>query len=417
MSIAARNVLRHKRRTFLTLITMAVGLGFFIWIDSIMRGLDSSSVDSMAYYSESSLRLESAAYAERRLSVPLADGIPDPEAVLAKVESIPGVLAAAPRTPFQAQLSGPRGDVPVQAAVIDPDLDPGVFKLKEHTSGSWLASSPLPGSEPEILLGKALAEELGAGIDGHVTLFAKARYDTNRAMEFKVAGLIESPDPNLNSQAAFISYAQAADFLDLEGLVTQIRASVRDSGGTQAFLAAGNKVRDAARLALPGMDARSLDDLSAAFLAIASYKRKFSSMIIFIILFIAAIGIVNTILMSVYSRVREIGVLGAFGMRRRQITALFLAEGLIIGALGSAGGVLFGFLLDLQAVYQGMAMDKIAGKIDTAGMPIWGTLYGEWNPDTIVFGFFFGLAVALVASWIPARRAGAMSITRALRAN
>jgi ABC-type lipoprotein release transport system permease subunit len=417
LSIAARNVGRHKKRTFLTVITMAVGIGFFIWVDSIMAGLDSSAVQSMADYSESSLRVESAAYAERRLSVPLADGIADPQAALKAISAIAGVLGAAPRTPFQAQLSGPRGDVPVQAAVIDPVLDPKVFKLKEHTQGAWLSPAPGADAEAEILLGASLADELGTAVGQYVTLFAKSRYEANRAMEFKVVGLVNSPDPNLNSGAAYISYPQANAFLDLEGLVTQLRARVRDPGGMRAYLRQGDRVRDAARLALPGDQASSLDDLSASFLRIAATKRTFSSVIILILLFISAIGIVNTILMSIYARIKEIGVLGAFGMRRREITRLFLTEGLIIGLLGSAGGALLGFLLDLQAVYGGMPLDKLAGKIDTAGIPVWGTLYGEWNPASIAFGFLFGLAVALIASWIPARRAGAMSITRALRAN
>lgn len=416
-SIAARNVARHKRRTFLTVVTMSVGIGFFIWIDSIMGGLDSSGVESMADYTESSLRVESSAYAERRLSVPLADGIPAPRAALEAISAIKGVLGAAPRTPFQAQLSGPRGDVPVQAAVIDPDLDPKVFRLKERTSGAWLSSAPGPDAEPEIILGASLAGELGTAVGQYVTLFAKSRYEANRAMEFKVAGLVNSPDPNINSGAAYISYAQAESFLDLEGLVTQIRARVRNPGRMADYLRSGDAVRDAARLALPGTASSSLSDLSASFLRIASTKRTFSYVIIVILLFISAIGIVNTILMSIYSRIKEIGVLGAFGMRRREITRLFLAEGLIIGLFGSAGGALLGFLLDLQSVYGGMPLDKIAGKIDTAGIPVWGTLYGEWNPASIAFGFVFGLAVALLASWIPARRAGSMSITRALRAN
>jgi ABC-type lipoprotein release transport system permease subunit len=60
-------------------------------------------------------------------------------------------------------------------------------------------------------------------------------------------------------------------------------------------------------------------------------------------------------------------------------------------------------------------MAALAGKMDTGGIPVWGVLYGEWNPGVMVFGFVFSFAMALVASWIPARRAGRMTITRALR--
>jgi putative ABC transport system permease protein len=414
LSIAARNVFRHKRRTLLTVITMAVSLGFFIWMDSYMSGLDAGSIRSLADFSESGLRISTAAYAERRVSSPLAEGLPDPGKTLEAVRGLPGVLAACPRTPFTAQVSGPAGDKAVQALIVDPALDPGVFKLTAALKGEWFARDGA--ADPQIILGAALAKQLDLDVGDWLTLYAKARYDTNRAQGFKLIGLVDSSDPNLNSGAAYISYKDADAFLDAGGLVTELRAAVRNPGSMKGFLAATNKARDAARALLPGCEVASLDDISASFLAISSSKRKSAYMLIVILLFISAVGIVNTILMSIYSRVREIGVLGAFGMKRGEITSLFLAEGAIIGLLGCCGGVALGALLDLQAVYQGMALDKLAGKIDTAGIAVWGTLKGEWNPQAIVFGFFFGMAVALLSSWIPARRAGKMRITRALRA-
>ncbi len=417
LAIAARNVLRHKRRTLLTVLTMTVSIGLFVYMDSIMGGMDASAVYSMADYSESGLRLSSAAYGQRRMSSPLEEGIENPQEVMKALLSIKEIAAATPRTPFQAQVSGPAGELPVKATVIDPRLDPDVFKIKAQTKGAWLSSEIKPDDEAQILIGISLAQELGLGVGERVTLYAKARYDTNRGQEFKIVGLVESPDPNLNSGAVFISYAQANEFLDLDGLVTEIRAAVSNPGGLRPFLAAANAARDKARLLLPGMEIFSLDEMASSFMEISKSKRGFSMVLVVVLLFISAVGIVNTILMSVYSRIREIGVLGAFGYRRSQITRLFLTEGLLIGLIGASGGALLGFLLSLQAVLIGMPLDKMAGKMDTTGIPIWGTLYGEWNPLTILFGFCFGLFTALVASYIPARRAGRMRITNALRSN
>jgi putative ABC transport system permease protein len=331
--IALRNVLRNKRRTLLTVITMSISVGFFIWMDCIMGGFDTSSVDSIARFSESSERISSPAYAEKRISAPLEHGIGDPAAAMAAIKKVPGIAAVTPRTRFIGQAQGPSGDMPVVFAAIDPALDPIVFSIKESTKGSWLPEGI--SDEPSIVMGSALASELGLAVGDYANVFAASRYGTQRGQEFKVVGIFATPDPNLDKGAAFISYADAEGLLDLEGLVTELYAAVERPATLAAFLKKGDRVAAGIRQALPGFMVSPISEMSADILALSSTKRSFSYVLVVILLFISAIGIVNTILMAVYARVREIGVLGAFGMKRREITSLFLAEGAIIGFLGS----------------------------------------------------------------------------------
>jgi putative ABC transport system permease protein len=128
---------------------------------------------------------------------------------------------------------------------------------------------------------------------------------------------------------------------------------------------------------------------------------------------IAAVGIVNTILMSVYSRIREIGVLRAYGMTRRDISRLFLLEGLAIGLIGSTAGLIVGCLFNLPMSVYGFDLSPFASAMGS--LPITGVLRGEWNIPTLVFGFVFGLAVSLGSAQIPARKAAKIEPTEALR--
>jgi ABC-type lipoprotein release transport system permease subunit len=317
--IALRNVLRNKKRTLLTVITMSISVGFFIWMDCIMGGFDTSSVDSIARFSESSERVSAAAYAEKRISAPLENGIQDPAAAMAAIKKVPGIAAVAPRTRFIGQAQGPSGDMPVVFAAVDPALDPKVFSIKEATKGSWLPEGK--SDEPSIVMGSALASELGLSVGDYAEVFATSRYGTQRGQEFKVVGLFATPDPNLDKGAAFISYADAEGLLDLEGLVTELYAAVERPATLAAFLKKGDKIAAGIRQALPGLAVSPISETSADILALSSTKRSFSYVLVVILLFISAIGIVNTILMAVYARVREIGVLGAFGMKRREITS------------------------------------------------------------------------------------------------
>ena len=85
-------------------------------------------------------------------------------------------------------------------------------------------------------------------------------------------------------------------------------------------------------------------------------------MIIHVVLLIAGVGIVNTVLMSVYSRIKEIGVLRAYGMQPGQIRRLFSLEGMMIGAIGSTGGVILGMLLTWWSVRWGFDISRFFGK-------------------------------------------------------
>ncbi len=196
-------------------------------------------------------------------------------------------------------------------------------------------------------------------------------------------------------------------------LVTEVNVAMPRAPSIGAALAASGREAAELRAALPGARVDPLTVLAQDYLQLRNLKARYSYVMILMVLLIAGVGIVNTILMSVYSRVREIGVLRAYGMVRRDILRLFTLEGLAVGIFGSLLGVAFGALLNLFMVMKGISLDAYAGSVGS--MPLSGTLYGEWNPATMIVGFFFGVIVSIIAARIPARRAARMEPTAALR--
>ncbi len=144
-------------------------------------------------------------------------------------------------------------------------------------------------------------------------------------------------------------------------------------------------------------------------------KSKGSMMMIFVVLMIAGVGIVNTVLMSVYARIREIGVLRAYGMTRRDIRRLFSLEGLLVGAAGSGLGLALGAVLVWWSWRWGFPLDMFFGKMDMGDIPLSGFLRGEWKPATFAAGFLFGLVTSWIAAVIPARKAARLEAVDALR--
>jgi putative ABC transport system permease protein len=344
---------------------------------------------------------------------PLDHGVPDAEIAMRKIMAADShVTAVAPRMNFVASVSNYEDSIPVIATAVDPVRDGAVFKLPESlVKGIWLNKAPA-GS---IVIGAGLAEELKVSVGDYLVLSASTAYDNVNANEYLIAGTLASPMPNINDAGVFMSFVDADELLGTSGFVSEIAVATHRAASMQTMLAESKTLATRIQAILPGLKVDSISDLASDYLAMRAMKGKFSYVMILVVLLIAGVGIVNTILMSVYARIREIGVLRAYGMSPPEIRRLFTIEGIIIGFVGSVGGVLFGMALVWYLIATGIPMGSLIGNVDMGGLPLNGTLYGEWNPATMLFGFIFGLVVAFIAARIPAKRAAKLEVTDALR--
>jgi putative ABC transport system permease protein len=309
------------------------------------------------------------------------------------------------------QLSNYSETMPVIGTVIDRNSDKSVFNIQKNVIGSYFGDN----SEREILLGSGLAKDMGVKAGDYITLYALTKYDSRNADEFLIKGLINSTDPSLNKGGVFITFEAADNFLDLEGLITEMDVAVSNRISQKAFAKDVLEVQRTIQTQFPSMYVESYQEIGASFFQMSKTKAAFGFVFMGIILLIAGVGIFNTVFMSVYERMREIGVLRAHGMNPGEIHHLFLLEGLITGLCGSILGVTAGALINLYLTVKGYSLDKVASDIDTSGLPIWGTVYGVWNFEAMVFVFFFGVLIAAAASIIPARAAARLQVTKALR--
>lgn len=416
--IALRNTLRHRRRTIITAIVMTVGIGTFIFLDSMLAGMDRMAVDNMADFTTATIRIRPSGYGEDPTAAPL--DMPLPSLDKAIEASAARGLAAAPRLRFIATVSNYADAIPVVAYGVDPARDGKVFRTAASvSSGAWLGAGPAQGGLPrkEVVLGAELAGELKLAPGDSVVIETQTAHDATNADEYTVSGLVTTAAPEVNRSGVFLDIAEAQALVDSPGLVTELdmRPMKARSGSLEAGLASADSDAAALRMAIPGVRVDPLRYLVKDYLAMRAMKAKYSYVIILVILLIAAVGIVNTILMSVYSRVREIGVLRAYGLSSANVRRLFTIEGLMLGFVGSCLGVAFGALLDAFMVGVGIPLDALLGKMDFGSIALSGTLYGEWNPASMAFGFLFGMAISLIASLIPAGKAAKLEPIEALR--
>jgi putative ABC transport system permease protein len=289
-----------------------------------------------------------------------------------------------------------------------------VFKLASAVKeGAWLG----PAAPRSVVMGAELARELKVKPGDSILISTQTVTDTTNADEYTVAGLVRAPAPEVNLAGLYISLDDARELLGApggpEGLVTEVNVALPRAPSLGAALAEGEAAAARLRAALPGTRVDPISSLAAGYLAVRSQKSRSSVVIVLIVLLISAVGIVNTVLMSVFSRVREIGVLRAYGMTPRDIRRLFTLEGLALGLAGSLLGVALGALLNFLLVTYGIDMSAYEKSFGT--LPVGGVMRGEWDAATIVAGFLFGVIVSVVAARIPAARAARLEPTSALR--
>jgi putative ABC transport system permease protein len=153
--------------------------------------------------------------------------------------------------------------------------------------------------------------------------------------------------------------------------------------------------------------------------SISSQLTLFLGAIATVSLFVAGVGIANTMYVSVIERTREIGVLKAIGFKQRHMLSLFLSEAVVVGVVGSILGTLVGFVLSyfIGGGLPALGFRGIGGRISPGGQS--GSSTSSFSPvfslDLIIFSLTFPVVIAILAGFYPAWRASRMNIVTALK--
>jgi ABC-type lipoprotein release transport system permease subunit len=350
-------------------------------------------------------------YWEDRLLMPLDMSIEDPYEIIALLHN--EGIAATPRTNFAADMIlysddfGEEGNMSVQVTAIDPELDNTVFRFEETlVEGKF----PEPGTN-QMVIGSWFAEDIGAEVGYWVTLVTRGNGGFYEAMDMEIVGIVNCPNPNVNRTLLMVPIDTIGDYLAMEGNVTEINIGLPESADIPEEV---EKIKQL--IADNGNDLRiaTWDELAQDYVAIAEAKRGGTGMILFLVFIIAAVGISNTMLMAIYERIRELGMMRALGMQDRNIQLAFMIEAGGIGLIGSIVGVLLGIGVNFYLVNVGIDLGFLMRDLDM-GYRIQSIMKGAWSLSTLVTAFLFGTILSMLVAYIPTRRALKMDIPSCLR--
>lgn len=361
--LAQRNIFRNTRRTLLTIMLIGCGLAALLFTDAFVRGMAASliKISTDTFLGEAQIHQHGF-----REANDVDIYIQDTEKLSQTLNSTKEIKAYSLRTITGGMLSSSEN---VSAAVIfgvDADQEATVSKLKKAmVRGQYLSgnhdgnASGTNRNSNEILIGVDLAELLEVDLGDRIVVTLSQAHGGELSQElFRLSGLFHFNDRHMDKGMAFINLPKSQTMLGIDGVhevaIRLQSIDLADDSSLDLWQKLNNEN-------LETLNWRELTPQLSSILNMSSY----STLIVSIIMFtLVALGLINSMFMSIYERHNEFGILLAIGTRPQQLFWQILLEGFLIGLLSLASGVVLGIALSywksIDGIdYSGMEMSGV----------------------------------------------------------
>jgi len=403
IQMAWRNVLRHRRRSLLTTTAVTLGIGLLTLALSFFGGVMSGFMEAGADMA-GHVRVVHPEYQRREQLFPLYENIPESAPVTQAVAAAPGVTGAYARITMPVAAS--TGEEIGEAFGQLQGAEDAYFQDVLDLPGKLVAGEMFAG-ERQAVLGHLFAEDAGVDVGGEVILIGQTQDGALSPVKLTVTGVADMGN-QLQNRMGFIGLEDIRYLADIPGGATEVLAFGEDWRAARAL------AEDLQGLpALAGLTTESWDmrPLYAQMIQIADAQDRIVSGVL---VFISALVVLNTMLMSVLERTPEVGVLRAMGMRRRDTVAMFLIEGGILSLVGGLIGVALGGAGGLWLEINGVDLGPFIEDIPTP-FPINHVVRADVGPEVLAAGLALALATALIGGLLPAIRAARILPVEAMR--
>ncbi len=399
LQLAARNVLRHRRRALFALVIIVGGIVSFLLAGGFIQWLLISMRESTIHSQLGHIQVVRPGYYEVGISDPYSFLLPSGSEAEDTVRKAPGVVTVTPRLSLTGLVS--IGDSTV--SFIGDGVDP-VGEKELSTSIRIAKGENLSADDPRgIIMGAGLAANVGAKVGDKLVLMTSTAKGGLNASDVTIRGIFVSTAKAYDDAALRVPIALARKLVKVDGATSWI-VLLDDTAHTDATLTAISGRVDPKEFQL--VPWRDLADF---------YNKTvnlFSKQVLVVKILIAAIiilSISNTMSMAVIERTGEIGTAMALGVKRTGVLRQFVLEGLVLGFVGGVTGALLGWLLSLGISAVGIPMPPPPGMDQgfSAEILVTGSL--------AIDAWFLAVVTTLLASVFPAWKASRMVIVDALR--
>jgi putative ABC transport system permease protein len=399
--LAARNIVRQRARTAMTLAAIAFGVVGLILSGGFVQHIFYYLGEAVIHSQSGHLQVAKAGFREKGARKPNEYLIGEPGALKGHLSAYPGVADVMARIGFSGLLNNGKTDLSIVGEGIEPDREARLGTYMTLLAGRQLSDRDRFGA----LLGQGVAQALNLAPGDRATLVANTAEGAANTLDLEVVGIFQSFSKEYDARAVKIPLSAAQELLGTRGANTVVISLAR-TRDTQLVAAAlrGQLIRQ-------GLEVSTWEELNDFYdKTVKLYDRQFGALQL-IVLAMVLLSVANTVNMSTFERVGEFGTMRAVGDRSTAIFRLVLAESLVLGLAGAGLGVLVGVILALGISAIGIPMPPPPNA--NAGFVAEIRLL----PSQVAGAFAVGVVAAVLASILPGLRVARLPVVEALRHN
>jgi putative ABC transport system permease protein len=400
LKMAFRDLGRNRRRSILSAFAVTMGTTLLLFIAATVRGEMNGAMQNSIRLDTGHLQVRASTYDDSKDSLAWKDLIEDPDKLINQLKTLPQVNAATPRLIASGILTLGDKSKGLRVIGIDPAAEPNQIFRQGLIAGDFLN----PDDREGILIGKPLAAKFGLKVDDQVNLLVNTSDGDVEEQLFTIRGIFSTKTPYYDENTVFMPLAKAQAIAHAENHASLIFILLQNQDQAEPVAAA---------LASSNFQIKTWQQLNELTTQLEDFANAFMYVIYLIILGITATVVTNTLVMAVYERTREIGVLSAIGMKGSRIMSQYLTEATLLATAGVIGGLILGGLI---SAYIGRVGFSIPATSAYSGI-----LMGERIYPSLVASDAIDLSIAayiitLIASLYPAVLAARMEPVEALHA-
>lgn len=399
LKMAYRNLLRHRRRSALSALALAVALALLLFMAAFFKGEMRSSLENTLRLNSGHLQVRDADYDPDKFSVAWEYLIENPYQIADQIAALGPVKLATPRLFASGIVSAGSDSAGVQIMGVDPASEANAPYRDGLVAGEFLSADDRSG----ILIGYPLAESMGLRVGSQLSLLVNTSEGQVDEQNFIVRGIFSTGSSTYDKGIVLLPLAKAQAFSGAGDRASILFVMLHDREQADAVAAA---------ITGPAYQVVTWQKMNELLVLINDFSNTYLTILNLIILGVTVTVIVNTMLMAIFERTREIGILAALGMKGRQIVLLFLAEAALLALGGVAAGLLAGWAL---SAYFG-SVGIYFGDIGVSGMMMGDRMYPYLMLEDVIRLTLMAFLVTLLASYYPAQIGSRMEPVEALRA-
>ncbi len=399
--MAFRDLGRNRRRTFFSILALAMGLALLILMASFIKGEMDIAMDTTIELQSGHIQVRAQNYDERKASLKWDDLIENPTQVAKQIATLEPVISASPRLLASGFATTRNQTAGVQIIGIDPQAATNDPYREGLVSGEWLS----PDDREGILIGRPLAEKMGLKVGDQIDLTANTSNGDVSEQLFTIRGIYSTETRVFDSAIVFLPLEKAQAMTRTENHASTIFVMLKNKDQTDAVVEA-----------LKSSQFKILvwTKMNEIIIQTENMANSYISLFYLIVLAVTATVIINTLIMAVFERTREIGIFAAIGMKGRRIMAMFLAESSILAVGGILLGLVLGWLVVAMVARSGFYVGNMA--VGGGGFLIRDTVYPQFDLNRTLSLTIMAFVITLLSGLYPAVLAARMEPVEALRA-